>query len=30
MGNRRWDSNEERKDIHARRGPQEGNNMIAL
>jgi len=29
MGNRRWDSNEERKDIYARRGTQGGNNMIA-
>jgi len=29
MGNRGWDSNEGRKDIHARRGTQGGDNMIA-
>jgi len=29
MGSRGWNSNEGRKDIHTRRGPQKGNNTIA-
>ena len=28
MENRKWDSNEERKDIHARRRTQGGDNTI--
>ena len=29
-GNKGWNSNERREDIHTRRGTQGGNNMIAL
>jgi len=30
MKNRKWNSNEGRKNIYARRGTQGGNNMIVL